>query len=247
MFNLNHAPHLVLNWHHTQFLMDLLISNPILPHLATYAYICMPKPFPKLYTDLIFISIFSAIKASLHVQVELAWTNFVFMLFQIILWGWFSLYRNKLTWSAILLWRWNFLQHQIFAYDAIMVTKKSEINLLHFSGPWENNTEALKPFWNKPALTKFSFVPNPLRDLKKISSLINDLNDFYYSSLFSLLFSPFLLISIYRREREPSTGFVTFSLTDGPEYHVSQVCVSLPALYNYSLVYGLIPWLPVEN
>ena len=133
------------------------------------------------------------------------------------------------------------------AYDAIMVTKKSEINLLHFSGPWENNTEALKPFWNKPALTKFSFVPNPLRDLKKISSLINDLNDFYYSSLFSLLFSPFLLISIYRREREPSTGFVTFSLTDGPEYHVSQVCVSLPALYNYSLVYGLIPWLPVEN
>lgn len=58
------------------------------------------------------------------VQVELAWTNFVFMLFQIILWGWFSLYRNKLTWSAILLWRWNFLQHQIFAYDAIMVTKK---------------------------------------------------------------------------------------------------------------------------
>ena len=133
------------------------------------------------------------------------------------------------------------------AYDAIMVTKKSEINLLHFSGPWENNTEALKPFWNKPALTKISFVPNPLRDLKKISSLINDLNDFYYSSLFSLLFSPFLLISIYRREREPSKGFVTFSLTDGPEYHVSQVCVSLPALYNYSLVYGLIPWLPVEN
>ncbi|KAL6331995.1 hypothetical protein AAG906_020349 [Vitis piasezkii] len=77
------------------------------------------------------------------------------------------------------------------AYDAIMVTKKSEINLLHFSGPWENNTEALKPFWNKPALT-------------------------------NLLFSPFLLISIYRREREPSTGFVTFSLTDGPEYHISR-------------------------
>lgn len=92
--------------------------------LPLMRYICMPKPFPKLYTDLIFISIFSAIKASLHVQVELAWTNFVFMLFQIILWGWFSLYRNKLTWSAILLWRWNFLQHQIFAYDAIMVTKK---------------------------------------------------------------------------------------------------------------------------
>lgn len=30
-------------------------------------------------------------------------------------------------------------------------------------------------------------------------------------------------------EREQSTGFITFSFSNGPEYHVSQVNLSLPA------------------
>ncbi|RVW76727.1 Protein MANNAN synthesis-related 2 [Vitis vinifera] len=49
--------------------------------------------------------------------------------------------------------------------------------VLNELGPWKNDSEALKPCWNKPAL----------------------------------------------EEREQSTGFITFSFSNGPEYHVSQL------------------------
>lgn len=62
-------------------------------------------------------------------------------------------------------------------YDTIKIAEKNIIDLPTIRrGPWKNDSEALKPCWNKPAL-----------------------------------------------EREQSTGFITFSFSNGPEYHVSQL------------------------
>lgn len=63
-------------------------------------------------------------------------------------------------------------------YDTIKIAEKNIIDLPTIRrGPWKNDSEALKPCWNKPAL----------------------------------------------EEREQSTGFITFSFSNGPEYHVSQL------------------------
>lgn len=83
--------------------------------------------------------------------------------------------------------------------------KASEHNLASVAkgadGPWKEDGVTLKPCWQKPVLGEYSgFLKN------------------------SPFFKPgFLLTILLTEEADDSQGYVTFSLTNGPEYHVSQV------------------------
>ena len=93
--------------------------------------------------------------------------------------------------------------------------------------PWKDDGQELKPCWSKPVLGIFT-----LR--------LTIYNDSFMALYVILLSMVSTFVALLADDVEQTNGFVIFSLTNGPEYHVSQVSKSTSLLVHWVCANGFV-------